>query len=110
MATLKEWRARRLLTVRGLAKAAGVAPTTVYLVETGRSIPTFRIIRALSDALGVQPEEVTEFAAAIVAVGLGRVGRGEGRSDQKVRRVSVEEDRESSPSQPDRAPRKGTPQ
>ncbi len=74
MLTLKEWRARRLLTVRGLAEAAGVAPTTVYLVETGRSAPTFRVIRSLSDALGVQPDEVTEFAAAIEAVGQGKVG------------------------------------
>jgi transcriptional regulator with XRE-family HTH domain len=69
MPTLKEWRARRLLTVRALATAAGVAPTTVYLVETGRSAPTFRVIRALSEPLGVQPEEVMEFAGAIEAVG-----------------------------------------
>jgi DNA-binding XRE family transcriptional regulator len=34
MPTLKEWRAQRLFTVRGLAEAAGVAATTVYLVET----------------------------------------------------------------------------
>jgi transcriptional regulator with XRE-family HTH domain len=74
MPTLKKWRARRLLTVRALATAAGVAPTTVYLVETGRSAPTFRVIRALSEALGVQPEEVVEFAAAIEAVGQGKAG------------------------------------
>ncbi len=78
MPTLKEWRAQRLLTVRGLAEAAGVAATTVYLVETGQSAPTFRVIRTLSDALGVQPEEVTEFAAVIAAVGQGKAG-GQGR-------------------------------
>lgn len=72
MPTLKEWRARRLLTVRGLAEAAGVAPTTVYLAETGRSAPSFRVVRALSDALGVEPTEVAEFAAAIEAVGQGK--------------------------------------
>jgi transcriptional regulator with XRE-family HTH domain len=74
MPTLKEWRARRLLTVRALAEAAGVAPVTVHLVETGRSTPTFRVIRALSEALGVPPEEVVEFAAAIEAVGQGKAG------------------------------------
>ena len=72
MPTLKEWRSRRLLTVRGLAEAAGVAPTTVYLVENGRSAPTFRVVRALSDALGVRPEEVAEFAAVIEATGQGK--------------------------------------
>ena len=72
MPTLKEWRARRLLTVRGLAEAAGVAPTTVYLVENGRSAPTFRVVRALSAALGVEPTQVDEFAAVIEAVGQGK--------------------------------------
>ncbi len=72
MQTLKEWRAARLLTVRGLAEAAGVAPTTVHFVETGRSVPTFRVIRALCRALDVEPAEVTEFAAVIEAVGQGK--------------------------------------
>jgi DNA-binding Xre family transcriptional regulator len=74
MPTLKEWRAQRLFTVRGLAEAAGVAPVTVHLIETGRSSPTFRVIRALCEALEVQPEEVMEFAAAIEAVGQGKAG------------------------------------
>ena len=78
MPTLKEWRARRVLTVQGLAKAAGVAPSTVYRLENDRSQPTFGAIRALSGALGVQPEEVEEFAAAIAAVGQGKA-IGEGR-------------------------------
>ena len=72
MPSLKEWRARRLLTVRGLAKAAGVAPATVYKVENGLSAPQFRVIQALSQALGVDPENVTEFAAAIELVAQGK--------------------------------------
>jgi len=72
METLRAARARRLLTVRGLAEAAGVAPTTVYLVENGRSEPTFRVVRALSAALDVEPGEITEFSAAMEAVGQGK--------------------------------------
>jgi transcriptional regulator with XRE-family HTH domain len=67
MMTLREARARRVLTVRDLAEAAGVAPATVYRLEHGRSIPQFTVIRALSAALDVEPTEIAEFAAAIEA-------------------------------------------
>lgn len=72
MRTLKEARAERLLTVRGLAERAGVAPSTVYLVETGRTTPRFEIIQKLSTALGVEPKEIVEFAEAIREVGQGK--------------------------------------
>ena len=72
MLTLKEARARRLLTVRDLAERAGVAPSTVYLAETGRSVPRFAVIRKLCDALGVEPAEVVEFAAAIEGTAQGK--------------------------------------
>jgi transcriptional regulator with XRE-family HTH domain len=72
MMTLKQARADRLLTVRGLAERANVAPATVYMVESGKSAPSFRVVRALSDALGVDPKEIGEFAAAIESVALGK--------------------------------------
>ncbi len=72
MQTLKEARAARLLTVRGLAERAGVAPSTVYLVENGRSVPRFAVIRAIWDALGVEPGDIEEFAAAIEDAGRGK--------------------------------------
>jgi transcriptional regulator with XRE-family HTH domain len=72
MQTLKAARAARLLTVRGLAEAAGVAPSTVYLIENGRSVPRFEAIRKLSEALGVDPAEIAEFAAAIAEAGQGK--------------------------------------
>ena len=34
-------------------------------IENGRNLPTFRTIRRLSEALGVAPAEIAEFAAAI---------------------------------------------
>jgi transcriptional regulator with XRE-family HTH domain len=77
--TLKEARAERLFTVRALAERAGVAPSTVYLIENGHSVPRFDAIRKLSAALGVEPIEVTEFAAAIERVAQGKrlaVARG----------------------------------
>jgi transcriptional regulator with XRE-family HTH domain len=73
MPTLKEARAARLLTVRALAERAGVAPSTVYLAENGRSAPRFAVIEKLSAALGVEPAEIAEFAAAIEGVALGKV-------------------------------------
>jgi transcriptional regulator with XRE-family HTH domain len=72
MRTLKETRAERLLTVRGLAERAHVAPSTVYLIENGRSVPRFDAIQKLSGALGVEPREIAEFAAAIDGVAQGK--------------------------------------
>jgi transcriptional regulator with XRE-family HTH domain len=72
MQTLKAARAERLLTVRGLAERAGVAPSTVYLIESGRSVPRFEAIQKISAALGVEPREVAEFAAAIDGVAQGK--------------------------------------
>ena len=76
MATLREERVRRLLSVRALARRAGVAPTTVHLVESGRRAPQFLTIERLSRALGVEPGEVDEFRAALAAAAERR-GRGE---------------------------------
>ena len=72
MITLKEARATRLLTMRELAEQAGVALSTLYLIESGRTVPSFRVIRALSAALGVQPADVTEFATAMEEAGRGK--------------------------------------
>ena len=71
MPTLREVRAARLLTVRGLAERAGVAFSTVHLIETGKSAPRFGVIHKLSAALGVEPAEIAEFAAAIAGVAAG---------------------------------------
>ncbi len=65
MVTLREARTSRLLTMRELAEQAGVALSTLYLIENGRSVPSFRVIRALSAALGMQPADIAEFASAV---------------------------------------------
>ncbi len=61
MATLRGERVRRLLSVRGLARRAGVAPTTVHLIETGQRAPQYLTIHKLSQALGVDPVDIDEF-------------------------------------------------
>ncbi len=64
--TLKQARAARMLTVRGLAAAAGCSPQTVHEVETGQRRPRFATVRRLSEALGVEPAEVAEFRRALL--------------------------------------------
>ncbi|HEV2123192.1 MAG TPA: helix-turn-helix transcriptional regulator [Chloroflexota bacterium] len=75
MQTLKEARAARLLTVRGLAQLAGVAPSTVYLIERGRSMPRFSVIGKIAAALDVKPGEIAEFAAAMNGIARGSKDR-----------------------------------
>ncbi len=70
--TLAEARRLRLLSVRRLAEAAGVAPSTVYHIEHGRTAPSFRAIRDISAALDVDPLDVAEFAAVIEGTGAGQ--------------------------------------
>jgi transcriptional regulator with XRE-family HTH domain len=61
MPTLKSWRRERLMTQRELAKRAGVATSTVYLIEAGRTLPQIRVMIRLADALGIIPEQISEF-------------------------------------------------
>ena len=59
LATLRK---RKLLSQRALARQAGVALSTIYLLEAGRTERvTFKVMRAVSDVLGVPPEAVAEF-------------------------------------------------
>ena len=65
MKTLREWRAARLESSKTLATKAGVSNKTILEIENGKNLPMFRTMRRLSEALGVDPAEVAEFAAAI---------------------------------------------
>ncbi|GAC1314945.1 MAG: hypothetical protein NVSMB2_05300 [Chloroflexota bacterium] len=59
LATLRK---RQLLSQRALAHKAGVALSTVYLLEAGRTERvTFKVMRAVSDALGAPPIAIAEF-------------------------------------------------
>ncbi len=65
MPSLRAVRATRLLSIRGLAHQARVAPSTIYLIEAGRTTPSLRVVRRLASALDLEPATVDEFRRAI---------------------------------------------
>ena len=71
MQTLRETRAARVLTIRELAEAAGVSTRTIVQVEAGQIVPRFATLKKIAAALGVEPAEIVEFAAAIEAAARG---------------------------------------
>jgi DNA-binding XRE family transcriptional regulator len=48
-----------LSTVRAIAEAAGLSPTTVHAIEQQRVKPQFRTLAALAKAFGVEVNELT---------------------------------------------------
>jgi transcriptional regulator with XRE-family HTH domain len=75
VASLRAVRVARLLTIRALAAQAGVAPSTVYLIEAGRTVPHLSMVRRLAQALDVAPATVDEFQQAIEAAQAPRATR-----------------------------------
>jgi transcriptional regulator with XRE-family HTH domain len=83
--TFRQARARSVLSVRELAARAGVAPATVYQIEHGRTRPHYRSIRVLSEALGVDPMQIVEFAR-VIEEGGAAPERQDDRSHTRSRR------------------------
>jgi transcriptional regulator with XRE-family HTH domain len=52
---LKAARVRRLLTQEELAEKAGVSPSTIVNIKRDQTVPHFRTIRKLAEALDVDP-------------------------------------------------------
>jgi transcriptional regulator with XRE-family HTH domain len=65
MTTLREARLQALLSMRQLARLAGISPTTIYLLERGERTPQLLTVYKLSRALGVEPAEIAEFRQAM---------------------------------------------
>ncbi|MCC6178385.1 MAG: helix-turn-helix transcriptional regulator [Chloroflexi bacterium] len=65
MVSLRELRAERLLSIRELARQASVAPSTIFLIEAGRTIPRQRVARQIAAALQIDPSEIDEFRRRI---------------------------------------------
>jgi transcriptional regulator with XRE-family HTH domain len=72
MLTLREARQMRRLSQQALADRAGVARVTVSQIELGKSGPRPHVARRLSEALGMQPSEIDEFAVAARMMALPR--------------------------------------
>jgi transcriptional regulator with XRE-family HTH domain len=63
---LASLRKRKLLSQRDLARKAGVALSTVYLIEAGKTERiTFKVMRSVSNALEIPPESIAEFRRAL---------------------------------------------
>ena len=61
-------RKRKLLSQRALAREAGVALSTIYLLEAGKTEhATFKVMRAVTTALNVPPESIAEFRQVLDA-------------------------------------------
>jgi transcriptional regulator with XRE-family HTH domain len=59
-------RRRKALSVRDLAREAGVAVSTISVLESGRGpTPNPRTVRRLSEALGIDPAAVIEFRRSL---------------------------------------------
>ena len=65
MTTLREARLQALLSMRQLARKAGLSATTIYLLETGQRTPQLLTIYKLSRALNIDPHEITEFQSVL---------------------------------------------
>jgi transcriptional regulator with XRE-family HTH domain len=65
MAKLSYVRRQKLLSQRDLAQRARITPSTIYLIESGRTRPQLRVMRRICDVLGVSPWDVDEFAESL---------------------------------------------
>ncbi len=65
MPTLRELRTARLWSIRDLAQRARVSTATIVAIEHGKAALRFVTMRKIAGALGIEPGEVDEFAAAI---------------------------------------------
>jgi DNA-binding XRE family transcriptional regulator len=59
---LREWRAYRLLTVRELAHASGVAYPTINVLENGKRAANLTTVGKLAAALGVTRRQLVDDA------------------------------------------------
>jgi len=63
--SLRDLRAERLLSMRELAQRAGVSPSTIYMIEAGRSTARPSVARCIANALGVDPHGISEVRRTI---------------------------------------------
>lgn len=74
---LAELRKRKGHSVRSLADAADLSPTSINQVELGKKVPGLKVIRLVSAVLDVDPLEVDEFRTVLEGAGIGKAAQGE---------------------------------
>lgn len=57
----KKIRTEKRITVRGLAKAAEVAPSTISKWENGSAVPDLVVLDLVAKAMKVQPFDLVKF-------------------------------------------------
>ena len=63
--TTKQWRKLRGMSIRSLAERAGMSTQTVTRIENGATELTGGTIQKLSEALGLDPEQIVEIRQAL---------------------------------------------
>jgi len=58
MPDLKTLRTKKALSQRDLAEKSGIAHATICRLEIGKQKPTFKTIRKLAEALGVDASDI----------------------------------------------------
>lgn len=88
----REMREGAGLSVRGLAKAAGVSPSTVHRIEMGDMSPTVELFRDLAEAVGARLTIVPEYDYGLNIVGLAHSFRAdvEQRDESNLVRKAAE--------------------
>ena len=77
---LRQLRVEQFLSQAELARRAGLHALTITRLEAGTTAPSTRTVRALADALGVQPRDL---AAPLEVAELRRVlGQARPRDDE----------------------------
>jgi len=57
---LQEWRERRFLSMRELAKKSGVKANTISDIERGIRVPRYDTMKRLADALDITVDDLSE--------------------------------------------------
>lgn len=72
---VREWRNRRRLSIRALAEQSGLSPTTLSLIENGKTSPSVATLQQLAMTLGVPITAFFETSADVQKVTHQKPGR-----------------------------------
>ena len=68
MKSLRQHRTEQLISLERLAAKAGVTAKTLSNIERGKQRPSYRSMQGISNALGIEPTEITEFRTVLAEI------------------------------------------